>query len=554
MEASGFIGVNEFMTLKKTKTVTVSSSSPDVGGSYSVTPTRVIKIDFDSDSDPNDSSAPMDAENVRKSDDLAPAAPLEHEEIGNTSGSMHEKSSCSKKITDREARSIVEEMLKNLREGKGPEDDSEETEVDRTLNHYQDLPALRRACAELSVRSKDPRLDVFFCARITAMTATLNPFLDPEASLTWREASLVASKSQGHGVYHARKIWQWIHQFLSDGKLPLHSYGQAKSVILVQEDLAQAIKLHLHGIQSEKKYIRAQDIVDFVTTPEMQAQIAAANIKKQSISLRSAQQWLHHLGWQYGKARKGMYIDGHEREDVVAYRKAFVARWKEYKKRMVMYCSETGEVLSVPKGFPIPGGHPFRLILVTHDESTFYCNDQRKNYWNEISADPTIAPKSDGASIMISDFLTIEWGRLRDDDQEAHLVFKAGKQRDGYFSSENLLQEVEKAVDIFEGKTKGFAQGLFLFDNAPSHQKRAPDALSARKMPKNPSNGWKPHKDSPKMRDAVLPDGTRQPLYFPEDHSTMPGWFKGMETIIWECSLWPTLEWAVPRQQFRVRT
>jgi hypothetical protein len=71
--------------------------------------------------------------------------------------------------------------------------------------------------------------------------------------------------------------------------------------------------------------------------------------------------------------------------------------------------------------------------------------------------------------------------------RSARIVFKAGKNRDGYFSSDDLIAQVDNAIDIFEGRTNGLATGLFLFDNAPSHQKRADDALSARKMPKNPS-------------------------------------------------------------------
>jgi hypothetical protein len=118
-------------------------------------------------------------------------------------------------------------------------------------------------------------------------------------------------------------------------------------------------------------------------------------------------------------------------------------------------------------------------------------------------------------------------------------LFKAGKNRDGYFDSDDLMQQVDHAIDIFEGRTKGFAQGLFLFDNAPSHQKRAADALSARKMPKNHHETWTHHKDGPKMRSTTLPDGTIQHLYFPDDHPTHPGWFKGMEEIIRERGLWP---------------
>jgi hypothetical protein len=120
------------------------------------------------------------------------------------------------------------------------------------------------------------------------------------------------------------------------------------------------------------------------------------------------------------------------------------------------------------------------------------------------------------------------------------IVFKAGKNRDGWFSGEDLLQQVDMAIDIFEGKTNGFATGLFLFDNAPSHQKRAPDALSARKMPKNPHPTWTHHKEGPKMRTTRFGEDQRiQQLYFDHDHPTMPGWFKGMEIIIRERGLWP---------------
>lgn len=69
---------------------------------------------------------------------------------------------------------------------------------------------------------------------------------------------------------------------------------------------------------------------------------------------------------------------------------------------------------------------------------------------------------------------------------KACIFFKAGKNQDGYFYGEDLLQQVENAIDIFKAKSNVFTTGLFLLDNAPSHQKQAPDALSAQKMPKNP--------------------------------------------------------------------
>ena len=64
-------------------------------------------------------------------------------------------------------------------------------------------------------------------------------------------------------------------------------------------------------------------------------------------------------------------------------------------------------------------------------------------------------------------------------------MFKPGKNCDGYFGTVQLLAQVDRAIDIFERKTNGLAQGLFLFNNAPSHQKHADDAISATKMVKS---------------------------------------------------------------------
>lgn len=84
-------------------------------------------------------------------------------------------------------------------------------------------------------------------------------------------------------------------------------------------------------------------------------------------------------------------------------------------------------------------------------------------------------------------------------NSEAQVFFKAGKNRDGYFDTDDLHQQVDNAIDIFKAKTNGFVTGLFLFDNMPSHQRQAPDTLSAQKMPKNPHATWWHHKDGLKM-------------------------------------------------------
>jgi len=58
-----------------------------------------------------------------------------------------------------------------------------------------------------------------------------------------------------------------------------------------------------------------------------------------------------------------------------------------------------------------------------------------------------------------------------DSFRTSHVTFKAGKNRNGYFDNDDLIQQVELSMDIFEDKTHSFKRALFLFSNATSHQK-----------------------------------------------------------------------------------
>ena len=63
-----------------------------------------------------------------------------------------------------------------------------------------------------------------------------------------------------------------------------------------------------------------------------------------------------------------------------------------------------------------------------------------------------------------------------------------------------------------------------------------------------PKKSWTHFPGGPCMRSGNLPDGSPQHFYFPEDHPTMPGWFKGMEIIIRERGLWPKDGPGLPAQ------
>src|ERR1700723_4127610 len=103
------------------------------------------------------------------------------------------------------------------------------------------------------------------------MAGTLNLYLDSAMSYSWRQASLIASKSQGHGIYHARTIRQWIYRFINHGKLPLHRYKGTHSSILEDEDITMEIQLKL--AEQAKNTFKALDVVEIVAGAEIQERL-----------------------------------------------------------------------------------------------------------------------------------------------------------------------------------------------------------------------------------------------------------------------------------------
>jgi hypothetical protein len=71
--------------------------------------------------------------------------------------------------------------------------------------------------------------------------------------------------------------------------------------------------------KSKAGFIKAQDVCDIVASEKLQILFSRLGIHKPSISQSTAKRWLAKLKWRYSKTKNGMYIDGHERDDIVAY-------------------------------------------------------------------------------------------------------------------------------------------------------------------------------------------------------------------------------------------
>ncbi|PIL30872.1 hypothetical protein GSI_07041 [Ganoderma sinense ZZ0214-1] len=417
-------------------------------------------------------------------------------------------------------------------------------------------PRGARANGKMSgIGYKQPQINPYIKWRMECMhnllelyTQRVSSSKNPRARGVWGASSETIRLIQGRGPSFARSLRRWTRTFIADHTaLPENPYGKWTRARLYDEDLVDEIQLHL---QSIGKYVRAADIVEYLNRPEVRDRF---EIKK-SISLSTAKRWMHKMGYRWTREKKGMYADGHERPDVVSYRQeVFIPAWKERAARLRWWSSENPLVEEFHG--PLPQEMPETAWF--HDESIFQGNDRRVLRWWHESETPKPYTKGEGPSLMVADFFSPDHGFLRAPDGSAssRVLFKPGKDRDGYWASENVIAHAETAMDIITQHFP-FSSHTLYFDNAPNHLKRPEGSLSARKMPKGiPKEGtnWgveiplrdasgsqvfgsngKPLTTKVKMHGARLPNGQPQDLYFPDNHPVHPGKFKGMAVILEE--------------------
>ena len=393
----------------------------------------------------------------------------------------------------------------------------------------------------------DPDINRFIRTRMEGMQTMLNFYINKDSKTydAWNASAFQAAISLGHGRHCARQLRILNRQFIKDRTLlPINPYGSWNESMLVDEDLTNDISLYLLEIGKE---ISAKKLMEFLAREDIRSK---HGIEK-PISEQTARRYLNNLGYRWSTPKKGQYADGHEREDVVYYQdQVFLPQWHQIEHRMPNYTQENLEEF----GPRMPG---LEVIVWFHDESIFYAHDRRKRGWYHKDAPAKPYAKGEGASLMVADFVSAKFGWLRSPDgtRSARVVMKPGKNKDGYFTSDEICKQAEDAMMILREFYPQY-EHVLIYDNASTHLKRAPDALSARRMPKNipkPGGNWgvevtkrdpvtgkieykpdgTPAKVKTRMADARFADGSPQSLYFPNDHER-GGVFKGMSVILQE--------------------
>ena len=195
----------------------------------------------------------------------------------------------------------------------------------------------------------------------------------------------------------SRRIRRWAQQYLHAQTLPEHRQGRhVKTKSLIEdEDVKAACRSWLQSQHTDS--ITALYFSKWVCE---NLSLASRLPRPVSISERTATRWLGRLNYSFGEYRKGLYFDGHERPDVVAYRESFLKRMED---RLPFIATFEGDDMSTMV-MPDIADDQKRIVVVTHDESCFDSHDGKKTVWMDQDNMP-LSPKSGGRSIMVSEFI-----------------------------------------------------------------------------------------------------------------------------------------------------
>ena len=324
-----------------------------------------------------------------------------------------------------------------------------------------------------------------------------------------------------------RTIRDWRATFIANqGSFPDTMQGryQRTGVLWHNEELSELATNYVreNRVVKGKPNLNLQSFTVWVNTVLLPNHALDPGFPRK-ISCETARKWLHELGFSVIDVKKGTYVDGHERSDVVEYRAQFLRKMIAMGFLNRENAPTPEAKLALPEDLDAPQADILaKTIVLFHDESTFQANDYERTQWG-TNSDHMLVPKSRGAGIMISDFISEEDGYLSLTDEEfaagrskyprlkqfARSSIEYGENRDGYWTSERFLEQLKYSVQIVECKypcEQGY-KVIWIFDHSSCHGAYADDALLANRM------NAKPGGKQAKLRDTVW-DGKIQRMVF----------------------------------------
>ncbi|KAL1743021.1 hypothetical protein HDZ31DRAFT_1100, partial [Schizophyllum fasciatum] len=251
---------------------------------------------------------------------------------------------------------------------------------------------------------KDPDFDVFRLQKLLGMQAMLNAYIHPMSATfqQWGASARQAAIGLGRGDYCAEALARLCRRYIEDRSLlPVNPYGKWTSSMLADEDLRGDIDEYLMSLGKD---ITVGKLVNFLRRADIKEK---HNIAK-DVSEITARCYLHSRGYRrFMCPKKGQYSDGHERADVVYYQQeVYLPRLRELYEHAMAYDSD-----GLPHYGPLIEGR--RIVIWFHDESIFYAHDRRRKRWLHKDAPARPYQKGDGASFMVADYISADFGWLK---------------------------------------------------------------------------------------------------------------------------------------------
>ncbi|TFK67503.1 hypothetical protein BDN72DRAFT_913924 [Pluteus cervinus] len=231
------------------------------------------------------------------------------------------------------------------------------------------------------------------------------------------DASMEVAKRFNRGPWFARLVRSSTNTLFTTGKLSKNKQGQGAhhESLLGDPRIHDALQKWVKGMVPPEKggFIGNQMFpstmrryVNSFLLPELEID--------QTISESTAVRWLKKLGFSLCRVQKGIYVDGHERKDVVKSRQSFV----NYLYTQVLpFCyeyilpdedSEDQVLVEIPP--TLLDGTKIHYPIF-HDETCIHANDQSGYVWMRKGEQP-LRSKGRGRVIHISDFIIEHSGRL----------------------------------------------------------------------------------------------------------------------------------------------
>ncbi|KAG2207326.1 hypothetical protein INT45_012432 [Circinella minor] len=212
------------------------------------------------------------------------------------------------------------------------------------------------------------------------------------------KASQIAAKTAWiipSNHYRARAIRSYAHEYLHYGKISLHQQGKhiKRASLLSNEDIKEAAQKWIITTKPEKRGI--PELLKYLNNTVIPSMFNLPGNISASVLWNYMVEW----GYSYRASKKTVYYDGHERVDVVQYRKEWASKMVEYSQFMEKYDENDVNKVTMPT---LPEGQQ-QIVMVTQDESTFYSNESPNNLWLLNNENP-LRNKSPGGSIMVSEF------------------------------------------------------------------------------------------------------------------------------------------------------